>query len=45
MSIVIDEYELLVGNHATRENAAPLFPEFGIDFLIKELDEFEKASL
>lgn len=42
MSIVIDEYELLVGNHATRENAAPLFPEFGIDFLIKELDEFEK---
>ncbi|MDD3347850.1 pyruvate formate lyase family protein [Oscillibacter sp.] len=42
MSIVIDENELIVGNHATRENAAPLFPEFSIDFLVNELDEFEK---
>lgn len=42
MSVIIDEHELLVGNHATRENAAPLFPEFSIDFLVNELDEFEK---
>ncbi len=42
MSVVIDENELIVGNHATMENAAPLFPEFSIDFLVKELDEFEK---
>ena len=42
MSIVIDENELIIGNHATMENAAPLFPEFSIGFLVKELDEFEK---
>lgn len=42
MSIVIDENELIIGNHATRENAAPLFPEFSIDFLVNELDDFEK---
>ncbi|MCI8688743.1 MAG: hypothetical protein HFF87_00320 [Oscillibacter sp.] len=41
MSIVIDENELIIGNHATMENAAPLFPEFSINFLVKELDEFE----
>lgn len=42
MSIVIDENELILGNHATLENAAPLFPEFSIDFLVNELDDFEK---
>lgn len=42
MSVIIDENELVVGNHATLENAAPLFPEFSIDFLVNELDEFEK---
>ena len=42
MSVVIDENELIVGNHATRENAAPLFPEFSIEFLVNELDDFEQ---
>lgn len=42
MSIKIDENELIIGNHASKENAAPLFPEFSIDFLINEIDDFEK---
>ena len=42
MSIVIDPDELIVGNQASRINAAPLFPEFSIDFLLDEIDEFAK---
>ncbi len=41
MSIRIDENELIVGNHSTKERYAPLFPEFSIDFLINEIDTFE----
>ncbi|MCL1818281.1 MAG: hypothetical protein FWG35_05065, partial [Spirochaetaceae bacterium] len=42
MSIVVDEDELIVGNHASAINGAPLFPEFSIEFLVKEMDEFAK---
>ena len=42
MTVVVDEDELLVGNQASRINAAPLFPEFSIKFLVEELDEFSK---
>jgi pyruvate formate-lyase/glycerol dehydratase family glycyl radical enzyme len=42
MSIVIDPDELIVGNQASRINAAPLFPEFSIDFLLDEIDVFAK---
>ena len=42
MSIVIDPDELIVGNQASRINAAPLFPEFSIDFLLDEIDQFSK---
>lgn len=42
MSIIIDENELIAGNHGSCINAAPLFPEFSIDFLVNEIDEFEK---
>lgn len=38
----VEEEELIVGNHASKENAAPLFPEFSIDFLVNEIDEFSK---
>lgn len=42
MSLVLDEDELIIGNQASRIKAAPLFPEFGIDFLVNEIDSFEK---
>jgi pyruvate formate-lyase/glycerol dehydratase family glycyl radical enzyme len=40
MSIYIDEGELIVGNQASALRAAPLFPEYLVDFLEKEIDEF-----
>ena len=44
MNIYILKGELIVGNQASRPKAAPLFPEFSISFLIKELDKFPKRS-
>ena len=44
MTIYIDEESLIFGNQASRNFAAPIFPEFSIDWVIKELDEFEKRS-
>src|SRR5580700_9456361 len=40
MTIRIDEGELIVGNQASAPRAAPLFPEYEADFLVKEVDEF-----
>jgi pyruvate formate-lyase/glycerol dehydratase family glycyl radical enzyme len=40
MSIYIDEGELLVGNQASAPRAAPLFPEYLVDFLVEEIDDF-----
>ncbi len=42
MSIHILEGELIVGNHSSALRAAPIFPEYSMDWVIKELDEFEK---
>jgi len=42
ISIYIDEGELLVGNQASAPRAAPLFPEYLVDFLAAEIDEFDK---
>ena len=42
MSIYIDEDELVVGNQASAPRAAPLFPEYLVDFLAAEIDEFDK---
>ncbi len=44
MTIYIDEESLIFGNQASRNFAAPIFPEFSIDWVVKELDEFEKRS-
>ena len=38
MTIFIRPGELIVGNQATQPRAAPVFPEFAIQFLIDELD-------
>ena len=42
MSIRIEPEELIVGNHSSAIYAAPVFPEYAVEWIIKELDEFEK---
>lgn len=42
MSIFIDEGELIVGNHSSQLRAAPIFPEYAVAWIVKELDEFDK---
>ncbi len=44
MSIYILPGELLVGNHSSKLRAAPVFPEFDVIFLEKEMTEFVKRS-
>ncbi len=44
MSIYILDGELIVGNHSSSLRAAPIFPEYSMDWVIDELDEFEKRS-
>jgi len=40
VSIYVMPEELIVGNHASKPRAAPLFPEFSVLFLEKELENF-----
>jgi formate C-acetyltransferase len=40
--IYIEEGQLIVGNQASQNRAAPIFPEYSIDWVIEELDEFHK---
>lgn len=42
MPIYIEEDQIIVGNQASQNRAAPIFPEYSIDWVIKELDEFHK---
>ncbi len=42
MTVTVDEDELIVGNLGRHRDSAPLFPEFSIDFLVDEIDDFEK---
>jgi pyruvate formate-lyase/glycerol dehydratase family glycyl radical enzyme len=42
MTIFIDEGELIVGNQASKLRAAPIFPEYAVEWILKELDEFDK---
>lgn len=44
MTIYIDDGELIVGNHSSRLNSAPFFPEYAVAWMLKELDEFDKRS-
>ncbi len=41
MSVHILDGELIVGNQASRSKAAPIFPEYAVNFLIEEIDSFE----
>jgi len=42
MTIFIDEGELIVGNHSSSNRAAPIFPEYAVDWLPEEMDELDK---
>ena len=44
MSIYIDEDELIVGNQASKPRSAPIFPEYSVDWIEKEIDEFSQRS-
>ena len=44
MSIYIDEDALLVGNQASSDRSAPIFPEYAMDWVIRELDEFDQRD-
>ena len=44
MSIFIDSGELLVGNQAGGVRAAPIFPEYTVDWIIDEIDELPKRT-
>lgn len=44
MSIYIEDESLLAGNQASSNCAAPIFPEYAMDWVIDELDKFEKRD-
>lgn len=44
MSIYIEPQTLIVGNQARENRAAPIFPEYAMDWVIAELDEFEHRT-
>ncbi|MCC8181289.1 MAG: glycyl radical protein [Planctomycetes bacterium] len=44
MSIYIEPQTLLAGNQASSNRSAPIFPEYAMDWVIAELDEFDKRD-
>ena len=42
MSIYIEPATLIAGNQASANRAAPIMPEYAMDWVIAELDEFDK---
>lgn len=44
MSIYIEDETLIVGNQAASNKGAPIFPEYTLEFVIDELDKFEKRD-
>lgn len=42
MSIYIEPATLLAGNQASANRAAPIMPEYAMDWVVAELDEFDK---
>ncbi|PRR83895.1 glycyl radical protein [Clostridium vincentii] len=44
MSIFIETDTLIAGNQASSNRSAPIFPEYAMDWVIDELDEFEKRD-
>ena len=44
MSIFIEPQTLIAGNQASANRAAPIFPEYAMDWVVAELDEFDKRD-
>ncbi len=44
MTIYIEEDSIIFGNQASSNFAAPIYPEYSFNWVIDELDEFEKRS-
>lgn len=44
MKIFIEDHTLIVGNQASSNRSAPIFPEYAMDWVVAELDEFEKRD-
>ncbi len=44
MSIYIEDKSLIAGNQATKNRNAPIFPEYTMEFVMNELDLFEKRD-
>lgn len=44
MTVYIEDKTLIVGNQATKNRNAPIFPEYTMEFVLKELDLFEKRD-
>ncbi|MCL2066530.1 MAG: glycyl radical protein [Treponema sp.] len=44
MSIFIEEETLIAGNQASDNRSAPIFPEYAMDWVVAELDEFDKRD-
>ncbi len=44
MSIYIEPHTLLAGNQASSNRSAPIFPEYAMDWVVAELDEFDKRD-
>ena len=44
MSIYIEDETLIVGNQASSNRDAPIFPEYTLEFVLNELDLFEKRD-
>lgn len=44
MTIYIEDETCIVGNQAPSNKAAPVFPEYTLEFVLRELDTFEKRD-
>jgi formate C-acetyltransferase len=44
MSVFIEPETLLAGNYASSNRAAPIFPEYAMDWVVAELDKSEKQK-
>lgn len=44
MTIFIEPQTLIAGNQSSANRAAPIFPEYAMDWVIDELDQFEKRD-
>ncbi|MCD0006744.1 formate C-acetyltransferase/glycerol dehydratase family glycyl radical enzyme, partial [Streptococcus agalactiae] len=44
MTIYIDDETMIVGNQASSDKDAPIFPEYTLEFVVNELDLFEKRD-